>query len=182
MGDRPQTTSSTGLVTTISGDAFAVGQNTSVSGTITASTKDVGAVTLSSATATFTAIAQSAEGDVYAAADTSASADGADLLICRTMNTTGTDDSGGLTTMTATSTTSLFALDLENVDLPFGALSVGPTSWHDDPCLTGIIDGNVATLDASAQASGENTLAEVDMSALTTDVISTVSASAITIA
>ena len=67
MGDRPQTTSSTGLVTTISGDAFAVGQNTSVSGTITASTKDVGAVTLSSATATFTAIAQSAEGDVYAA-------------------------------------------------------------------------------------------------------------------
>lgn len=176
-------TSSTNLATTISGDALAVGENTAVSGTISVTTTDVGPVTRSTAEATFTAMAQSPEGgDAYAVADTSATADGADLLITHSTNTTGTDDSGGLATMTATSTTSLFALDIEAVDLPVGTISVEPTTWHDDPCLTGIIDGNVATLDASVQATGENTLAGVDMSVMTTDVISSVSASAITIA
>jgi len=183
MGGRPQATSKTYLATTISADALAVGESTRVSGTITATTKDVGPVTLSSAKAVLTATAQSTDGStVYAAADTSASADGADLVISRTHNSTGTDDSGGLTTMTATSTTSLFALNLEHVDLPFGTISVGSVSWHDEPCVTGILDGNVASLDASAQASGETTLAQVDFSVLTTDDISCISAAAITIA
>ncbi|RDI60116.1 hypothetical protein DES45_103377 [Microvirga subterranea] len=175
-------TSSTNLVTTISGDALAVGENTAVSGTISVTTTDVGPVTRSTAEATFTATAQSPEGgDAYAVADTTATADGADLLITHSTNITGTGDSSGLTTMIASST-SLFALDIEAVDLPVGTISVEGATWHDDPCLTGIIEGNVATLDASAQAAGDNTLAEVDMSVMTTDVISSVSASAITIA
>jgi len=183
MGGRTTKTTSTSLTTTMMGDAFAVGDNTLVTGTSTAKTTDVGPITKTSGKTTFTATAQSSDGDTaYATAYTYADAKGEDLSISRTHTSTGKNYSGDQTTMTATSSTFVFALDIEEVDLPIGTITVDRTVDQEGECDAAAIDGNVATFDANIQANGEDTYAGLEAFVLATDEFSTVTASAITIA
>jgi hypothetical protein len=183
MGGRKTITTSTSLTTTMSGDAVAVGDNTLVTGTTTVKTTDVGPVTKTSGKTTFTATAQSSDGDTtYAAAYTYADAEGEDLLISRTQTSTGTNHMGNQTTMTAISSTSVFALDIEQVDLPIGPITIDRMVEQEEDCDAAAIDGNVALFDVEIQAYGEDTYAGLEAFVLTTDDFSTVTASAISIA
>lgn len=179
MGSRTPTATTSTLTTTLSGSATAVGDSTLITGTIISTATDVGPVTLTSGTSTFTATAQSTDDDLaYATAETYAGVEGEDLLLTLTQISTGTNYSGNQTTMTATSSTSLFALDIEAVDLPTGTITVE----QEGSCDPATFDGNVATFDLAASATAENTYVEADVSLVTTDGISTIDALSVTIA
>jgi hypothetical protein len=167
MAGRPKTTTaSKEMLTTLAGQAVAVGDNTLATGTLTATSTDLGAVTKASGKTTFNSTAQSTDGGIaYASADTYADAAGADLLITRTVSSSSTKVISDQTMMTASSTTSVFALDIEKVNLPTIRVSTergGAT--HYEP---GAIDGNVASFDAYVEALGPDTHVGLDASVLT---------------
>jgi hypothetical protein len=151
MGARGRATVSAGMLTLI-GEAVAVGDNTLITGSIAATSRDLGPVTKASGTTTFTSAAQATDGGIpYASAQTYADAAGADLLITRSGSSSTTETIGDRTTMAVTSTTFVFALDLEEeVDLPRAiTVSTNPVgTTHFEP---GAIDGNVAFFDAYAE-------------------------------
>jgi hypothetical protein len=134
MRNPTNTATSTGLTTALGGSATAVGDSTLVTGTIANSATDVGPVTRSSGTSSFTASAQSSDWETsYADAYTYADVDGEDLLITITRTSNDTSHSGDQTTMSATSSTTVFALDIEGLDLATKIIAVGPGAEHGGP-------------------------------------------------
>lgn len=168
------------LVTELGGDATAVGENTLAKGTLDAKTVDVGLVTYSVATASFTAAASSPLGGAAVASTSSfANVAGADLVF--TFNThEQLPVSAQANTAYSKSTTTVIAIDFEFWDRPQGPLVIEQTKHAVH--TTGKIDlsGNIATFRASLESKAPNTLVSLDTQVLTLeDTLSTVASSAV---
>ncbi|WP_147282349.1 hypothetical protein [Microvirga subterranea] len=156
------------MQTFIGGDALAVGDDTTASGDIDVQSMSSGPLQLSGGIASFSAAAQSADGDpVYADANTYAGAEGADIVLAPTIVSSGGDD----TYMAETSQTFLLAANIDGFDLPGGTLIIDPTLENDGLGGGGapLIGGNLATFDADANAQGNYTLVDVQYDVLTVD-------------
>jgi hypothetical protein len=119
-------------------------------------------------------------------ADSIAHVSGADLCHTRTKTASQTDQDGDTSTWSETSTTRLFAIDIEGRTLP------KDLTWSNDPGKASTkappaedagmpnlvdIDGNVAMMQANVLIEGEDTYASVDTSLLAVeDTLSTVNA------
>ncbi|KLK93417.1 hypothetical protein AA309_08795 [Microvirga vignae] len=170
------------MQTMIGGEATAVGESTSASGEVTTRTFDKGAVKISFGSAEFTAAAKTTGGDpTYAAADSYASASGADIFLTRTKVSSYNGQEALQTYSGETSRTVYLAIDIEKVDLPRGPITVDKTIEKGDPPTALPSDGNLAILDVDAKAEAEHTYIGTDASALSMeDSLSTVSAIVIT--
>jgi hypothetical protein len=186
----PSTTDQGGVTTVLGGQSTAVGQDTLAEGSVSLQVKDAGPVTIVRGTTTFSATAQSTDSSTdsptaYASADTFAEVSGADRVHIKT-KTMGQPDQGGDTdtwdtdTWSATSTTRVFAIDVEGRTLPNSSASSKHQVKELSPAdIDGVdIDGNVAMVQADALVEGENTYASVDTSVLAVeDTLSTVNVS-----
>jgi hypothetical protein len=169
MGD---TSDREGSLVIIGGDSFAMGESTLA--TLEASaTLDPSATTVAEASVTTTALGV-AEIDAFASAtstiDWYGDADW-DLSIDYNLTTRAVDEDGAIAT--ATSSSYLLALDFENT--PSGTQDAEVIDLADAPSLEMAalganpevqLDGNVAMLDMSFTAFGEDTFVEVDFMAL----------------
>lgn len=168
--------SSSPLSVVLGGDATAVGTDTYASGNVISTTTGTGGATIVNGTATFTATAQSPQGETaYASATSFADVDGADFVFTFTKNSSASGDGY----WTETSTTRVIAIDCPAFDLPGGPMVIN--SSVDLPPLAlashSSISGNLATLDVIAEAYGNNTYVATDASVLTVeDQLSAVSA------
>ena len=125
---------------------------------------------------TFTATAETSDGSpAYATASSFADAQGADFVF--TFNTTSTNSTGDGQTA-ETSQTSILAIDFQGWDFADGPVELDFASADQPPAPTlalaldsdaGGLAGNVAEFSADLQASGDNTVAELDYSVLTVD-------------
>jgi hypothetical protein len=170
------------MQTMIGGEATAVGESTNASGNIYTRTFDKGAIKISFGSAQFEAGAKASDGDpTYAAADSYASASGADLFLTRTKVSSHGGQVGDQSYSGETSRTVYLALDIENVDLPRGPITINQRVEKSTPRGTGPNDGNVATVDVDAKAEAGHTYLGIDASALSMeDSLSTVSATVVT--
>lgn len=156
-----------GMQTVVGGDALAVGENTSASGSIYSRSIDQGPVAISFGFADFSASSQTTNGDApYAGATSYAGATGADVAVSGTQTTSGSGESGGTSYATETSKTFFFALDIKGFDLPGGPITVDQTVAVTDVPATPPPSGNVATFDADAKAEGDGTLVDVQYDAM----------------
>jgi hypothetical protein len=175
-----------GVTTILGGQSTAIGQDTLAEGSVSLQVKDAGPVTIVRGTTTFSATAQSTDSPTaYATADTFAEVSGADRVHTKT-KTMGQLDQGGDTdtwdadTWSATSTTRVFAIDVEGRTLPNSPASSKHQVKESSPAdIDDVdIDGNVAMVQADALVEGENTYASVDTSVLAVeDTLSTVNVS-----
>lgn len=156
------------MQTFIGGDALAVGDDTSASGDIDVQSMSSGPLQISGGIASFSAAAQSNDGDpVYADANTYAGAEGADIVLAPTIVSSEGDD----TYMAETSQTFLLAANIDGFDLPGGTLVIDPTLESDGLAGGGtpLVGGNMATFDADGEAQGNYTLVDVQYDVLTVD-------------
>ena len=177
--DVPDETTGGGMRTVIGGEANAVGESTRASGEIYSRTFDKGPIKISFGSAEFSASARSPEEDpTYAAADSYASASGADLFLTRTVLSSSKGPNAGQVETSETSRTTYFAIDFEKFDLPRPVT----LSQHVEKggSRAGGADGNVATLDVDARAQAEHTYVGVEAYALSTGTLSTVNAIVVT--
>ena len=178
--DVPNETTAGGMQTLIGGEANAVGESTSASGEIYTRTFDKGPIKISFGSAEFSASAQSPEADpTYAAANSYASASGADLFLTRTNVSSGNGSDAGQTYSSETSRTIYLAIDFEKFDLPRGPLTISQ-NVEKGGSRARVPDGNVAALDVDARAEAEHTYVGIDAYALSMDTLSMVSAIVVT--
>jgi hypothetical protein len=134
-------------------EATAVGDATLATGFVKLKGRDVGPVTLVSATAEATAAATGA--DSYAGAGSFAQVQGADLVISRTVVTTAETADG----MATTSVTRLFAIDIDAFDFAGGTRRIELYDERGTDLGTLALSGSVATVEAHATAAGDATYA-----------------------
>jgi hypothetical protein len=151
------------LVTVIGGDAYATGTNTVVTGAVSNDVKDLGYATVASGVAEFEASGTSSHGEPAAGADTFLSVAGADMVMKVELDLNfhiGNQD-------VAVSKLAYYAIDIDNWAPPNGPIVVdfqahaisqfgephGYLPSHVAP------SGNLATVTASADAQGLNSLA-----------------------
>jgi hypothetical protein len=170
------------MQTIIGGEATAIGENTYATGNVYSRTIDQGAIKISSGSADFRAAAQSSDsGPTYAAADSYASASGADLFLTRTTVSSDSGKASGQSYSGETSRTVYRAIDIEKVDLPKGPITINQTVEKNAPHGSGVTDGNLAAIDVDSTAAAEHTYVAIDASALTMeDSLSTISATVVT--
>jgi hypothetical protein len=144
------------LVTTIGGEAVAVGQDTVAAGNVDLSLVDMKNRTVAKGRVTMAAAASSAEGSSppYVAAETFAYAEGADVVLIKMNTVTNSDQSMSI------SITKINAIDLKNVDLR-APVVVTHTMAKTRKGTAVVPSGNVATLDFSASAIAKDTLVDV---------------------
>jgi Tfp pilus assembly major pilin PilA len=174
-------TASTGLKTTISGSAVASGDRTRITGGIAVTTTDDGPVTTVSGEATLTATAQSSDGEPIATAITDINVEGEDVLETATVNSSNTEQSGDLITTTATSTTTVFALD-EEVSLPTGTTTTEPVVEPDEVGDEATINGNAVNFGFEIEADGGDAYVGFEATLLTMDEVSSLNVTAFSIA
>jgi hypothetical protein len=167
----------TPICATFGGEASAFGVDTTASSSMRGTAVDLGLVSYAIGTCSFTATATATGDDTAMAVSNSfAAVTGADLVITFTRSGS-TDLAQGADLAHATSTTSFLAIDLEFWDSARGPIMID-YDW--DLCrlkLPAGIEGNTAVLDALLQAFGENTLAQLDATALSIeDTLSTATA------
>jgi hypothetical protein len=181
-----------GLAMVLGGEATAIGVDTLAAADMTVELDGTGPVATAEGTATFVAVAAS-PGDetAFATADSFGGLSGADFQVVLTSNTQIVDQSPDESIAIATSSTALYGLDFDSTTASGSSGSdpmldptaedelsgiSDPTSNDQDDLDLGLeIEGNVATLDVTADASGEDTLLEVVGSVLTIeDTLSTV--------
>jgi len=159
-----------GMRLELGGEANAVWENTHAEGNVSSRVVDLGPVTIARGNATFGASAQSSEDEIaYAAADSYADADGADIAITTTRKTTGTSQGDGQASMNETSQTRVFAIDIQGIDLPIGPIVLDRMVSHSGPGRPQPAEGNVAELTVDAEARGDNTSVGVDGTVLTVE-------------
>jgi hypothetical protein len=170
----------TGMALATGGDAFAAGENTLASASVTAGVSSGAASTEAHASATFEAAATS-QGDAatYAAATAFANLTGhADRNVSLSYTSSSMSQQDGMTASEATAIVELYALDVHgrasgveaySSDLPSAGPDAlgedddgGSQEWDPDFAL----DGNVAFFDVFAEASGEDSFVEVDLFAM----------------
>jgi hypothetical protein len=169
-----------GTAVFLGGETTAIGQDTLVQASLSLQVKDMGRVTITKGTATFSATAHSDEGTgAYAVAVSQAGVSGADVVHTRTKTSSYFSQEGSTSTWSETSTTRIFAVDVEG-GTQAKAQSVSKTRHkagdQADPDFD--ISGNIALMDGDVLVEGENTYAGIESSVLTVeDTLSTVSAS-----
>lgn len=146
------TTTTTTTTTVVGGEATAIGEDTLATGDVTLAIRDTGPMTFTHASSTFTSTASSTEGSTaYTTADSYAYTTNAD--ICFTFSRDSTTSGDGYSD--STSTTKLFAIDIECIDLSRLNLNFD-LSFLGAP-REQTVDGNVATFNGDATVEGENT-------------------------
>jgi hypothetical protein len=177
----PSTADQGGVTTILGGQSTAIGQDTLAQGSVSLKVNDAGPVTIVRGTTTFSATAQSTDSSTaYATADTFAGVSGADRVHTRTTTMDQSDQDEDTSTWSATSTTRVFAIDIEGRTLPNSpASSIHQVKQLSPADIDGVdIDGNVAMVQVDALVEGENTYVSVDTSVLAVeDTLSTVNAS-----
>jgi hypothetical protein len=174
-------TASTGLTTTISGSAVASGDSSRITGGITVTTTDDGPDTTVSGEATLTATAQSSDGEPIATAITDVEVEGEDVLETATENSSNTEQNGDLITTTATSTTTVFALD-EEESLPIGTTTTEPVVEPEEVGDEATLTGNAVTVSFDIEADGGDASVGFETTLLATDEVSSLNVSAFSIA
>jgi hypothetical protein len=177
-----QITASTGPKTTISGSAVASGDSSRITGGITVATTDDGPVTSVSGEATVTATAQSSDGEAMVSTTTDVDVEGEDVLEAATENSYNIEQSGDLVTTTATSTTTLFALDKEEADLPTDTITTDPAAEVEETSDEATINGNALTFTFDIAADGGDTYVGFETTLLANDEVSSLSVTAFSIA
>ena len=175
-------TASTGLKTTISGSAVASGDSSRITGGITITTTDDGPVTTVSGEATLTATAQSSDGEPIATAITDINVEGEDVLETATVNSSNTEQSGDLITTTATSTTTVCALDEEEISLPTDTTTTEPVVEPEEVGDEATINGNAVNVSFEIEADGGDAYVGFETTLLTTDEVSSLNVTAFSIA
>ncbi|HYG89507.1 MAG TPA: hypothetical protein VD978_25000 [Azospirillum sp.] len=167
-----------GLQVTIGGEATAVGEATQTEGHVELRVVDKGPVTFATGSAKFTGAARSASEDTaYASASSFAFAEGADIVIASSSQSSRAGSHGGDALSAASSTTRIFALDIESLDLPKGPITLTYTRRPGHWSIEEPTDGNVALASVGAVAHGDSSFVGVDTSVITVeDQLSTVSA------
>jgi hypothetical protein len=171
--------SSDGLAATLGGEAIATGDDTLATGSISAVMADNGDIATLDSMVTMGAASEAADGDTaFAAADSFTDVVGAEMTFSYTRDSSQLSATGS--TATAISTTTTMAYDIQ-------VSSSGIYAPSDDNCLEGAaddqpepgvsltdaddgsvdLDGNVAFIDLSALAIGDDSLVMVDAFALT---------------
>lgn len=154
-----------------SGEAVAIGEDTLTSGSLSATLADEGAIVTVDGTVTMTAASESTTETAFATADTDAYISGGELTFRYAHEGDHSKQGPTGSTAASTSTTTVTAYDLQPYgggDDDAGAALVGeeagpsrePGGSHTD------LDGNVAMVDFSAQAAGDDSLVLVDAFAL----------------
>jgi hypothetical protein len=186
---------SDGMSAILSGDALAVGDDTLVEGSVSATMVDGGTVSTFDGSIDMLAAAQDEE-SAFASADTFADVSGANISIAYNQETEITEQSADGSLMLSSSTTDIVAIDVSaSLDSGGGVdqvaegdaggelldpvLDVAPEADAGDGsvCLDEgggsesevVLDGNVAVIDFFAEADGEDTLVVVDAFVLTVE-------------
>jgi hypothetical protein len=166
------------VMATLYGEATAIGQNTVADGNLSLGVKDHGPVTIIKGKISATATATSPDDTAtYATAESGATVTGADIVRTKTKTSSYTEQDGDTSVWTQTSTTKLFAIDIEGRNFTKVKAQTKVEQKDTKQDLDFDIDGNIADLDASVRVEGEHTYADAQISILTVeDSLSTVSA------
>jgi hypothetical protein len=149
---------SSGTATVLSGEALAIGDETLTWVDAISTMVDHGEVTIATGEVTATAI--STDEAAYADAMTDTMVAGADIVIIKTKNTSGSADGSSYDV----SVTKFKVISVEHRDGAMRVIYSNKETHNADATID--IDGNVAVATFDAQASGENTLVSVDASVL----------------
>jgi hypothetical protein len=160
----------------------ASGDSTRITGGITVTTTDDGPVTTVSGEATLTATAQSSDGEPIATAITDVDVEGEDILETATVNSSNAEQSGDLITTTATSTTTVFALDEEEVSLPTDTMTTDPAVEPEEVGAAATLTGNAVTFGFDIEADGGDAYVGFETILLATDEVSSLNVTAFSIA
>ena len=176
--NEPATTSNTGWTswfqkqpaptTTTTASADAIGQNTLASTSTSVKTLDVGPVSITRGTVDATALAQSSDGSTtYASAVTSALYPQGDVMLEQATNTNGSGADASGDWAYASSTTSFMSIDIQGID--FTPRLIQKTTDATVTTKPASFNGNLATFNVDMSASGDNTYADAQVSALTVE-------------
>ncbi len=180
----PSSATTSSVVTHAVGEAAAIGDNTLATGTVDSKIIDKGPITKVAGTVTTSATAQSGTDTLnYVDASTFVEIYGADHYKTKTKTVYTSSESEGQVTTTETSITKFHAI---SKDVGKSAKIPERPIVYDDADDTaglyegGLVNGNVAAVHIDAQAYGENSLVDAEVSALVIeDHLSTVSFSVI---
>jgi hypothetical protein len=175
-----------GMVASLGGEAIAVGDDTAAIGTIEGQINDTGTATIAEGSASFTASGESSGGDpAYASATTHGAVSSADTIVTVTSRSSETLQTNEGSEWTETSTIDLLAVDFNLSNASPASASTGEqtgagsdqqsdTLEIDEPIplddfASGDLDGNFALIVVDVTAHGDDTLALVEVSALTVE-------------
>jgi hypothetical protein len=159
-------TDTSDIVADFGGEATAVGENTIAKTSIIGKSADVGLVSYAIGTTTFTAAAtESREGTAFASTSSYANVSGADLILIYNDHGELTP-SAGADVAYSTSSTTFIAIDLEFWDWAWGPIVIEADREVEFDCIRFEIEGNAATLQASLEATGPETLVSLDANVL----------------
>lgn len=170
-----------GVAAAVGGEGAATGDDTLTTGDATLRFVDLGPVTFVVGSATVSSAAASPDGGEQpsAYADTFADVTGADLVFTFSVDASGAGDGDSGAWETATSTTRLFALDIDGLDFAAGQQVVQfdltrDTGGRHPPAMS----GNLSAASATSDAYGEETYTLAQTETFTTDTMSGVSVDA----
>lgn len=155
-------TGDTGMVVVAYGDALALGEDTLTSVSTSIKIKDKGGVTKAKGEIETIAAAESPDGAVFVSAENDVTASGADHVIIKTTSKTFEGNGESYTV----SVTKFKAIDIEGKEGPTKVVEHHNAKSIDDEHFGIELNGNVSYAEFDVQASGENSLAIVDVYSL----------------
>ncbi len=164
-----------GLYVTSLATAAAIGESTLASSATNMSVASHGRVTITRGETTSRATSLSSDGIAFTTADTGVTASGADLLRSKTSTSAGGGTTEGSAWSSEYSTTTFFILDVAGHAGPRGQATKVQVSAQDATSTPPILTGNTATFEAYVLVTGEATLADVRIEALTIEDMMSVS-------
>ncbi|MGK9168549.1 hypothetical protein KXR53_19705 [Inquilinus limosus] len=151
-------TNTNGMTASVYGDAVAGGEDTFAKVDATVNMRDGPQSTVVKGTVTATAAAEGQ--DAFASAYTDLSVSGADKIVVKTKNKSGSGEDGSYDE----SVTKFKATDKDGKDGETVVIYKGKDKHDNDADVD--LDGNIATVTFDAQASGQDSLVSVDAFAL----------------
>jgi hypothetical protein len=170
--------SSDGLAASLGGEAVAIGDDTLATGSISAVMADEGDITTLDSAVTMGAASEAADGETaFASADSFTDVFGAEMTFSYTRDSSQLSGTGSTATAISTTTTTAYNIQVSSSgsDDPSGDTCLEGTADDQpepDASLTDAdgsvdLDGNVASIEFSALAIGDDSLVIVDAFALT---------------